>query len=131
MYSTIARTIALTLTTVGIATVIGTINNTPAVASGCRIFPCGALTNNTDNDWIYVKWTDNDRDWKYDNVRPGHTKGGWWNDGIDVDYFYIPTTCHAFGGIGGTAKTWFSGWHKISSDETVVIDEISCREIQI
>jgi hypothetical protein len=90
-----------------------------ASASGCTTPPCGALNNKTDK-WILVKWTDNDgRTWEYGNVAPHTTMGGWWNDGIDVDFWYTPDWCTDNGNIHG-------GWHKISSYETRVINSRTC-----
>ncbi len=116
----------LLLEIVSAIAVANTVITTPADASGCRVPPCGALTNHS-NTSIRVKWTDNDKDWKYAYVAPGNTKGGWWNDGLDIDYFYIPSKCSATGGIGGTSKTWYSGWNKISSADTVVINAVNCN----
>jgi hypothetical protein len=100
----------------------------PAKASGCSVPPCGALTNHTTDTRIGVKWSDdNGKTWQYDIVEPNTTKGGWWNDGIDVDFWYIPAGCTDRGGIGGTPGTWTGEqWAKISSDQTVVIDSRTC-----
>ena len=97
---------------------------------------CGALTNHTPSTVITVRWKDNDAQaWQYDSVEPDTTMGGFWNDVIDVDYWWIPPGCTDRGGIGGTAKTWDhsntsekgDGWNKIDSDQTVVIDSRTCE----
>ena len=98
----------------------------PARASGCTVPPCGALTNHSSTG-IAVKWSDDDSTWNYATVSPGTTKGGWYNDGIDVDYFNVPPRCSASGGIGGASYTWYSGWNKIKSHQTVVVKSMNCN----
>lgn len=98
------------------------IRTRPAEASGCSIPPCGALTNQTTTN-IGVKWTDDDGvTWQYAVVTPGQTVGGFFNDGIDVDFWYIPPGYTDIGRVAGT-PTILAGeqWAKISSDDTVVI----------
>lgn len=103
------------------------LNVHPAKASGCTVPPCGALTNLTTSQ-IGVKWSDDDGvTWLYGVVQPNTTMGGWWNDGLDIDFWYIPAGCTDSGGIGGTNMSW-SGeqWAKISSSQTVVINSRTC-----
>jgi hypothetical protein len=121
---TVARVLVLALAAAGLTIISGV---SPAAASGCSVPPCGALTNHTKSR-IGVKWTDNDgKTWKYAVVAPNTTKGGYWNDGIDVDFWYIPAGCTDKGGIGGTSYTWKGEkWAKISSTQTVVIKSRSC-----
>src|ERR1044072_4197634 len=67
----------------------------PAVYSGCTTPPCGALSNRTGH-FVRVKWTDDDgATWQYSSVAPGTTKGGWFNDGIDVDFWQVKSGCRA------------------------------------
>jgi hypothetical protein len=94
-----------------------------AAASGCTTPPCGALRNNGLMP-VQVKWSNNDRDWHYDWVPVGKTKGGYWNDRIDVDDYHVPSGCTFFT-EGWKAKG--AGWHRISSSETVTIVGNTCE----
>jgi len=98
-----------------------------ASATGCTVPPCGAITNKT-NERIGVKWADDDVHWQYGIVEPHTTKGGWGNDGLDIDFWYIPPDCTDSGGIGGDNQTWNGEqWAKIESYQTVVIDSRTCH----
>lgn len=110
--------VAASLGSVGLAS--------PAAADGCSVPPCGALTNHVNRD-IGVRYRDHDKDpWSYLVVHPDHTLGGWWNDGRDIDEFFVPDGCSYLGGIGGRSHTWGPGWQKISSNQTVVISSYYC-----
>jgi hypothetical protein len=109
-----------------------------AAAEDCDIFAwppiCGALQNHTADTRVRVRWWhDGNGEWVYAYVEPDTTMGGYLNDGIDVDYWFIPEGCTDHGGIGGTNMTWSraqypDGWAKINSDQTVVIDRRSCPQ---
>lgn len=93
------------------------------VQSGCAIFPCGALNNRT-SSWVSVKWSDDDVTWKFSEVAPGTKKGGFWNDRIDVDFFFVDRGCRAYD--DNSTVYYGPAWHKISSDETVTLVSYSC-----
>jgi len=124
----------LLLGTVSTIAVTNTIIASPVAASGCSIPPCGALSNHSITS-IKVRWknNDNDKKWKYDNVAPGMTKGGYGNDRLDIDYFYIPKKCSATGKVERSglpdidSRTWYSGWNKMSSVDTVIINYVHCN----
>lgn len=105
--------------------------STPSAASGCKFPPCGGVGNNTDQR-IGVKWTDDDgKTWQYGIAEPGTTIGGFMNDRIDVDDWYIPGGCTDRGVIGGDDKTWSGGrdgkWERVHSQQTVVIYSRTCE----
>lgn len=93
--------------------------------SGCTVPPCGALNNKTDYQ-IGVRWTDNNGAWKYGVVQPHTTMGGYFNDGIDVDFWFIPDGCADH--RNNPYMNWVGEqWAKISSNQTVVIDVRECN----
>ncbi|MDS0140123.1 MULTISPECIES: hypothetical protein [unclassified Amycolatopsis] len=91
---------------------------------GCFLgLVCGALDNRT-NHAVYVAWADDDSGFDYAWVAPGTKKGGRWNDGIDVDYFFVETGCQA---TTNGWITWYDpGWYKITDDQTVTLNGYSC-----
>jgi hypothetical protein len=122
----LARTATVVLVLGGLA-VTGTASASATeftAQTGCSTPPCGALNNKTSSR-IGVKWTDNDKDWQYGIVEPHTTMGGYFNDGIDVDFWFIPGGCTDT--RNSPRKSW-SGeqWAKISSSETIVVNSRSC-----
>jgi hypothetical protein len=105
-----------------------------AAALGCKVPPCGGLTNHSSVP-INVKWTDDDgKHWQYRTVNPNHTIGGFFNDRIDVDYWFIPGGCVDRGKwspVSHSGSPWSGGdkgrWAKIDWDETVVIESRICQ----
>ena len=143
MAKTISTSLRFATAALAVAAVF-VVNERPAAADDCELWGwppsplCGALQNHTANTRIGVKWKNTDdpnEAWTFGIVEPDTTMGGYWNDGIDVDYWYIPEYCTDRGGIGGEAKTWTrassesnsDGWVKISSNQTVVIDSRTCE----
>ena len=107
----------------------GTVTDQVGARSGCSLPPCGALNNRTAS-WVSVKWSDNDDgNWTYASVAPWTQKGGFWHDGIDVDYFYVADGCRA------TSNNWATqygpGWHKISSTDTVTLNGYRCSGVPV
>ncbi len=121
---------AATLATVLLSILAVVVVPTAAHASGCTLPPCGAFANHTSQS-ITVRWSNDNDGWTYATVAPGQTKGGWTNDGIDVDFFLVPTGCVAIGTVPTDGSfTYYgpAGWDKIASTETVSISSISCRD---
>lgn len=112
------------LTAAGAATASAAPSGTMHPMSGCSIPPCGAITNET-STWIDIKWTDNDgATWSYASVGPGETRGGYFNDGTDVDFWELKNNCTAYTSIHATVSD--PGWYKIKSSQTEHIYEYSC-----
>jgi hypothetical protein len=115
----VARVAALALAGAGM-TGIGIGIAGPAAASGCTTPPCGAVVNHS-NTYINTKWS-TDYGWQTGWVNAGGTMGGYYNDGLDIDFWAPPAGCR--GRVGGS---WYDdSWHKLSSWETVTVEEVSC-----
>jgi hypothetical protein len=123
LLTTLIASLALALTGL-------TVMSAPAqAAADCSFPPCGRVVNNT--DWnVQISWyVDSDKAWHYEWLAPGQARGGYWNDGIDVDRFNVHPGCVAEGTFGGGVQWfWPSGQDKLSSDKTVELRSIRCGD---
>ena len=115
----VARLAAVTVAGAGLTAIaLGTAG--PAAASGCTVPPCGAVVNHS-NTYINTRWS-TDYGWQTGWVNAGGTMGGYWNDGLDIDYWAPPAGCQGLSG-----GTWYNdAWHKLSSYQTVTVDQVRC-----
>ncbi|NUT46179.1 MAG: hypothetical protein HOV94_02495 [Saccharothrix sp.] len=95
--------------------------------SGCTTPPCGAVKNNADRK-VHVRWSNDGEAWKYKWVEPGHQVGGYWHDGLDVDFWEAPSNCKSTWHFEGSDNnhTATGGWVKLESSQTAVITAIKC-----
>lgn len=101
------------------------------IMSGCSTPPCGDIYNN-DNYWYAIERQDCENcGWIQGAIGPGEHLGGYWNDGIDWDAFFIPGHCSVTYDVDGSWVTRGNlstsrlriGW---DSDQTVTIHSHSC-----
>ncbi|MCX5606900.1 MULTISPECIES: hypothetical protein [unclassified Streptomyces] len=103
---------------------------TEGITGGCEWYGCGTL-NNTTGRGLYatLEWGNNDNDrWANARYVPSGTSLG--GNGTDVDGVYISGGCSVSGVIYGGAYNypvvWYSGWHKIRTNETASLWGINC-----
>lgn len=99
----------------------------PEPRSGCSTPPCGAVQNKADRK-IQVRWSNHHEAWKYKWVSPGHTAGGYWNDGLDIDFWEAPARCDSTWHFSGSNNKHVAkgGWVKLESSQTAVVTSIRC-----
>jgi hypothetical protein len=98
-----------------------------AEASGCRTPPCGALSNET-NQTIRVRYKDNNSDpYTEKDVPPHTTVGGFWNDGLDIDDWWIPERCtDTYDWTGDRYTATGPQWRRINLGQTVTLKKREC-----
>lgn len=128
-----SRLLATLLTTLLLVVLTSVTTTTTAQASACDAPPCGMVVNNSGWD-LQIRYKNSDSGpWIQETLRNGHKRGGWLNDGVDVDQVYIPLGCVATVRItllSGVSHSmyWPANWDKLGSDQIAEVTGILCQD---